>query len=74
MFTMMRCAERDSLREQHRVAVHKFRTAIRHLVVLVDNSSANLDFNLAHMQVAATHAACALKRVALEHHQTEHGC
>ena len=73
---LMLCVERDSLRQEHRATVQKFRAAIRDLVVLVDNSSLEsaADFNLAHLRVRAARGACELARATLGYHQTEHGC
>lgn len=68
----MLCAERDSLRQEHRIAVQNFRASIRELVVLVDNSAS--DFNLAHWRIRTASHACEVARDALEHHQVEHGC
>ena len=70
----MLCAEHDSLRQEHQAAVRKFRESIGDLVVLVDNSAADSDFNLAHRRIRAARRACEVARDALEHHQAEHGC
>ena len=68
------CTEQVSLRLEYRAAVKKFRAAIRDLVVLVDNSATDSDFNLAHRRIRAARGVCDVARVALEHHQEEHGC
>jgi hypothetical protein len=70
----MLCAQHDSLRQEHHAAVQKFRESLRDLVVLVDNSAADSDFNLAHRRIRAARRACEVTRDALEHHQAEHGC
>ena len=70
----MLCAEHDSLRQEHRAAVHNFRAAIGDLVELVDNSATDPDFNLAHRRIRAGRRACEEARDALEHHRAEHGC
>lgn len=70
----MLCAQRDSLRQEHRASVQNFRTSVRDLVVLVDNSSADSDFNLAHRRIRAALRAFEVARDALEDHQAEHGC
>jgi hypothetical protein len=70
----MLCAQRDSLRQEHRASVQNFRTSIRDLVVLVDISAADSDFHLAHRRIRATRRAFEAARDALEHHQAEHGC
>ena len=68
------CAERDSLWQERRIAVKTFHAAIRDLVVLVDESGTDLDFNLAHLRVSAARGGCEIARAALERHQAEHGC
>ena len=70
----MPCAERDSLRHEHQAAVQNLRESIRDLVILVDNSVADSDFNLAHRRIRVAHRAYEAARDALEHHQAEHGC
>jgi hypothetical protein len=70
----MPCAEHNLLRQEHQTAVQKFRAAIRDLVVLVDNSAADSDFNLAHLRIRAARGVCDAARATLEHHQAEHGC
>ena len=70
----MLCAQHDSLRQEHQAAVHKFRESLRDLVVLVDNSAADSDFNLAHRRIRAARRACEVARDALEYHEAEHGC
>jgi hypothetical protein len=70
----MLCAERDSLRQERLAAVQSLRVSIRDLVVLVDNSAADADFNLAHLRIRAARRAWEGARDALEHHQAEHGC
>ena len=52
---LMLCVERDSLRQEHRATVERFRAAIRDLVVLVDNSSLDsaAGLNLAHLRIRA---------------------
>ena len=70
----MLCAEHDSLRQELHAAVQNFRGSVRDLVVLVDNSTANPDFNLAHRRIRVAHRACEAVRDALEHHLAEHGC
>jgi hypothetical protein len=71
---MMLCAKRDSLWQDHRVAVKTFRASIRDLVVLVETSAAHSDFTLAHLRIRAACGACEVARATLEHHQIEHGC
>ena len=70
----MLCAEYDSLRQEHHAAVQNFRASIRDLVVLVDHSAADSDFNLAHLRIKAARGACEVALATLEHHQAEHGC
>jgi hypothetical protein len=71
----MLCVERDSLRQEHRATVQKFRTAIRDLVVPVDDSSLDsaADFNLAHMRIGAARGVCEVARATLEYHQANMG-
>ena len=73
---LMLCVERDSLRQEHRATVQRFRAAIRDLVVLVENSSLGsaADFNLAHIRTGAARGVCEVARATLEYHQAEHGC
>jgi hypothetical protein len=68
------CTERDSLRQEHWVAVQNFRAAIHDLVVLVDHSDSGSDFDLAHLRIRAARGACEVARATLEHHKVEHGC
>ena len=72
----MLCVERDSLRQEHRATVQRFRASIRDLVVLVDNSALDsaADFNLAHIRIRAARGVCEVAQATLEHHQAEHGC
>ena len=72
---LMLCVERDSLRQEHRATVQRFRAAIRDLVVLVDNSSLDsaADFNLGHIRLGAARGVFEVAR-AKEYHQAEHGC
>jgi hypothetical protein len=70
----MLCAEHDALRQEHRAAVQNFRAAIRDLVVLLDSSAADSDFDPAHRRIRAACRACEVARDALDHHQAEHGC
>jgi hypothetical protein len=70
----MLCAEHDSLRHEHQAAVQSFRASIRDLVILVDNSATDSDFNLAHRRIRVARRAYEVARDALEHHQAEHGC
>ena len=70
----MLCTERDSLRQEHEAAVRNYRVAIFDLVVLVDKSAADSDFNLAHLRIREARRTCEATRDALEHHQAEHGC
>jgi hypothetical protein len=70
----MLCAGYDWLRQEHQAAVQDFRGSIRDLVVLVDNSTANSDFNLAHRRIRAARRTCESARDAMEHHLAEHGC
>jgi hypothetical protein len=67
----MLCAEHDSLRHEHQAVVQNFRAAIRDLVVLVDNSAADSNFNLAHLRIRAARRACEMARDALEHRLAE---
>jgi hypothetical protein len=70
----MLCAERDSLRHERQAVAQNFRASIRDLVILVDNSAADSDFNLAHRRIRVARRAYEAARDALEHHQAEHGC
>jgi hypothetical protein len=70
----MSCADRDSLRLEHRAAVQNFRASICDLVALVDNSATDSDFDLAHLRIRAARGTCEVTRAALEHHQVVHGC
>jgi hypothetical protein len=70
----MPCAEQDLLRQKHRTAVQNFRAAIRDLVLLVDNSATDSNFNLGHRRIRAARRACEVARDAIEHHQEKHGC
>jgi hypothetical protein len=70
----MLCAERDSLRHEHQAAAQNFRASIRDLVILVDNSVADSDFDLAQRRMRVARRAYEVARDALEHHQAEHGC
>ena len=70
----MLCAQHDSLRQEHQAAVQKFRESLRDLVILVDNSAADSDFNLAHRRIRVARLAFEVARDALEDHQTEHRC
>jgi hypothetical protein len=73
---LMLCVERDSLRQEHRATIQKFRAAIRDLFVLVDNSSLGsaADFNLAPIRLRAARGVCEVAQAILEQHETEHGC
>jgi hypothetical protein len=46
----MPCAKRDSLQQERQAAAQKFRASLRDLVVLVDTSATDSDFNLAHLR------------------------
>jgi hypothetical protein len=70
----MLCEERDSLRHEHQAAAENFRASIRDLVILVENSVADSDFNLAQRRMRIARRAYEVARDALEHHQAEHGC
>jgi hypothetical protein len=70
----MLCAEHNSLQQQDRAAVQNFRASIRDLLVLVDDSATDSDFDLAHRRIRTTRRACEVAHDALEHHQEEHGC
>lgn len=70
----MLCAERDLLRHEHQAAVQNLRASILDLVVLVDNSAADSDFDLAHRRIRIARRACEVARDALEYHQAEHRC
>jgi hypothetical protein len=70
----MLCAERDSLRREHRAAAQNLRASIRDLVILVDSSVADSDFNLAHRRIGVARRAYEAARDGLEYHQAEHGC
>jgi hypothetical protein len=63
----------DSLRQEYQAAVQDFRTCIGELVLLVDVSATDSDFNLAHRRIIAARRACEVARDALEHHRAEHG-
>jgi hypothetical protein len=69
----MLCAERDSLRHEHQATAQNLRESIQDLVILV-NSVADSDFNLAHRRIGVARRAYEVAREALEHHQAEHGC
>jgi hypothetical protein len=71
---MITCAEYDSLRRELQAAVQDYRASIRGLVVLVDNSAADRDFQSGHRRIRIAHRACDAARDALEHHLAEHGC
>jgi hypothetical protein len=62
----------DSLRQEYQAAVQDFRTCIGDLVLLVDVSATDSDFNLAHRRIIAARRACEVARDALEHHRAEH--
>ena len=62
-----------AITDWHQAAVQKFRASIRDLVVLVDNSAADSDFNLAQRRIRAARRACEVARDAMENHQAEHG-
>jgi hypothetical protein len=70
----MLCAERESLWHEHQAAVQNSRASIRDLVILVDNSVADSDFNLAHRRIRVARSAYEATRDVLEHHRAEHGC
>jgi hypothetical protein len=70
----MLCAERDSLLHEHQAAAQRLHASIRDLVILVDNSVADTDFNLAHQRIRVARLHYEATRDALEHHQAEHGC
>jgi hypothetical protein len=70
----MLCAERESLRQRHQATVQSWISSIRDLVILVDNSAANSDFNLAHRRIRAARRAFETALDDLEDHQTKHGC
>jgi hypothetical protein len=40
----------------------------------IDNSAAEPDFRLAHLQLRAARAASEMAQATLEQHQAEHGC
>jgi len=71
---IMLCAERDSLQQVYRVAAQSFRESIHDLVVLVDHSGTDSEFNLAHLRIRAARGTCEVARAASEHHQADHGC
>jgi hypothetical protein len=71
---MMPCAERDSLRRKHQAAFQTYRASLLALVVLVDNSATDQEFNLAHLRIRATRGASEVARATLERHELEHGC
>jgi hypothetical protein len=70
----MLCAEYDSLRQEHHAAVQDYRASIRDLVVFVDNSAIDSEFNRAHRRIRAARRTCETARDAMEHHLAEHGC
>jgi hypothetical protein len=70
----MPCAKRDSLQQERQATAQKFRASLRDLVVLVDTSATDSDFNLAHLRIRAARGAYEVARAALEHHQMAHGC
>ena len=61
----------DSLRQEYQAAVQNFRASIDDLVVLVENSAPDSDFNLAHRRIKAARRACEVARDSLENHQEE---
>ena len=71
---MVLCAEHDSLQRDLQATVQDYRASIRDLVVLVENSATDSDFNLAHRRIRGAHRTCEAARDALEHHMAEHGC
>jgi len=73
-FYWMPCAEQGLLRQEHWAAVQNFRAAIRDMVLLVDNSATDSNFNLGHRRIRAARRACEVARDAIEHHQEKHGC
>jgi hypothetical protein len=70
----MWCAEHDSLRQERLAAAQNFRASICDLVVLVETSAADSDFNLAHRRIRAARRNFEAARDALEQHEAEHGC
>jgi hypothetical protein len=70
----MLCAEQNAFWQEHRAAVHNYHAAVRVLIVLVDKSATNSDFNLAHLKIRATRGLCEAAQAPLEYHQAEHGC
>jgi hypothetical protein len=70
----MLCAEYNAFWQVHRACVNNYVAAIRELVVLVDYSAENPDFDRAHQRIEAARGLCDAARAALEHHQAEHGC
>ena len=70
----MLCVEYNAFWQEHRAAVKNYVAAIRELVVLVNQSSENPDFNRAHLRIKAARGLCDAAQAALEHHQAEHGC
>jgi hypothetical protein len=71
---LMECAERDSSLQEHQAAFQKFRASICDLVVLVDTSTADSDFNLAQLRIRAARGRCDATQATLEHHRAAHGC
>jgi len=70
----MLCAENESLLREHQATVANFRAAIGGLIVLVDNSATDSDFNLAHLKIRIARGACELAHATLVHHQEGHCC
>jgi len=70
----MLCAEYNAFWQEHRAAVKNYVAAVRELVVLVDHSATNQEFNRAHLRIKAARGLCDVAQSALEHHLAEHGC
>ena len=66
VYNKMHCPEHDLLWKQHRAALANFRASIGDLAALVDSSSKDRDFTLAHWRIRAAGGACAVARAALE--------
>jgi uncharacterized protein YbjT (DUF2867 family) len=70
----MLCVKRDALRQEHQATVQSLRKSIHDVVVLVDNSGADPDLNLAHIRIRSARGVCDAARANLEYHQGEHEC
>jgi len=70
----MPCVEQNAFWQAHREAVQNCVAAIHTLAALVDHSADDTALNRGHRLIKATRGLCDAAQVALEHHETEHGC